>query len=136
MLKHTHMNIYHAQMQTSIRHSGSIIHLRKHSFNMFINRIYSCRSKIGKITYLMKTPFATSYVTAMFHPTIGQRAHQSLSNVSTPEMGMIPQGLRVDCRLTHSQGDTLSQTNTVGFTRPSTTGQASTVRRPSIAYMQ
>ena len=48
MLKHTPMNIYHAQMQTSIRHSGNIIHLSKHSFNMFIifiNRIYNCRVK-------------------------------------------------------------------------------------------
>ena len=31
----------------------------------------------------------------MFHPTIGQRAHQSLSNTATPELGMIPQGIRV-----------------------------------------
>ena len=41
MLKHTHMNIYHAHMQSSIKHSGNIIHLSKHSFNMiiiFINR--------------------------------------------------------------------------------------------------
>ena len=31
---------------------------------------------------------------AMFHPTIGQRAHQSLSNAATPELGMILQGIR------------------------------------------
>ena len=37
MLKHTHMNIYHAQMQSSIIHSGNIIHLSQHSFNMFIS---------------------------------------------------------------------------------------------------
>ena len=37
MLKHTHMNIYHAQMQSSIIHSGNIIHSNKHSFNMFIS---------------------------------------------------------------------------------------------------
>ena len=37
MLKHTHMNIYHAQMQSSIIHSGNIIHLIQHSFNMFIS---------------------------------------------------------------------------------------------------
>ena len=77
MLKHTHMNIYHAQMQTSIRHSGNIIHLSKHSFYMFItfiNRNIVAEVKMDKITYLMKTPSATSYVTATFHPTIGQRA--------------------------------------------------------------
>ena len=42
----------------------------------------------------MKTPSATSYVAATFHPTIGQRATQSLSNAATPEMGMILQGIR------------------------------------------
>ena len=53
---------------------------------------------------LVKNP-TTSYVAATFHPTIGQLAHQSLSNAATPELGMIPQGLRVNCRLTDSQGD-------------------------------
>ena len=33
---------------------------------------------------------ANSYVTAMFHPTIGQCAHQYISSTATPEMGMIP----------------------------------------------
>ena len=32
----------------------------------------------------------TSYVDATFHPTIGQCAHQSLSTIATPELGMIP----------------------------------------------
>ena len=41
---------------------------------------------MNKITYLMKSPSATSYVAAMFHPTIGQRAPQSLSNAATPEL--------------------------------------------------
>ena len=54
----------------------------------------------------MKTSPATSYVAATFHPTIGQLSHQSLSNAATPELGMIPQGQRGQCRLTHSQGDT------------------------------
>ena len=44
----------------------------------------------------MKNLPATSYVVATFHPTIGQCAHQSLSNTATPEMGMIPQGIRVN----------------------------------------
>ena len=59
---------------------------------------------MDKITYLIRTRSATSYVAATFHPTIGQRAHQSLSNAATPELGMIPQGLREQHRLTHSQG--------------------------------
>ena len=33
---------------------------------------------------------ATSYIAVMFHPTIGQHAHQSLSSTTTLEMSMIP----------------------------------------------
>ena len=54
--KHAHMNIYHAQMQLSIRHSGNIIHSYKHSFNMsiiVINSKYSCGSRNGQEHYLM-----------------------------------------------------------------------------------
>ena len=50
---------------------------------------------MDKNTHLIGTRPATSYVTTTFHPTIGQRAHQSLSNIATPELGMIPQGIRV-----------------------------------------
>ena len=32
---------------------------------------------------------ATSYVTTMFHQTIGPCAHQSLRNTATPKLGMI-----------------------------------------------
>ena len=39
----------------------------------------------------MKNP-ATSYIAATFHPTIGQHAHQYLSNAATPKLGMIPLG--------------------------------------------
>ena len=47
--------------------------------------------KYRRQTYLlMKNSPATSYVAATFHPTIGQFAHQSLSNAATPELGMIP----------------------------------------------
>ena len=50
---------------------------------------------MDKNTNLIGTRPTTSYVDAMFHPTIGQRAHQYLSNTATPELGMIPQGIRV-----------------------------------------
>ena len=33
---------------------------------------------------------STSYVTAKFHPTIGQCVPQSLNNTATPKLGMIP----------------------------------------------
>ena len=56
-------------------------------------------------TYLlMKNSPATSYVAAMFHPTIGQHAHQSLSNTVTPKMGMIPPGIRVNAGLHIAKG--------------------------------
>ena len=41
----------------------------------------------------------TSYIAATFHPTIGKYAHQSLSNTTTLELGMIPQGIRVKAGL-------------------------------------
>ena len=44
-------------MRLFIIHSGNIIHSYKHSLIMFItfiNRKYGCRSKMSKITYLMK----------------------------------------------------------------------------------
>ena len=72
------MNLYHAQMQLCILHSGINMHSFKHSFHMFnmiINRKYIfAEVKMDKITYLMMNSSATSYVAATFHPTIGQRA--------------------------------------------------------------
>ena len=50
---------------------------------------------MDKNTHLIGTRPATRYIAAMFHPTIGQPDHQSLSNTATPELGMIPQGIRV-----------------------------------------
>ena len=53
----------------------------------------------------------------MFHPTIGQCAHQSLSNIATPELGMISlrnKGTLADSYI--AKGATkLSQANIVGF---------------------
>ena len=67
-------------------YSGSNTNTFQHS-NININYIDAVNSS----TYLLvKNPPATSYVAATFHPTIGQLAHQSLSNAATPELGMIP----------------------------------------------
>ena len=49
---------------------------------------------MDKNTHLIRTRPTTSYVAGTFHPTIGHRAHQSLSNAATPELGMILQGIR------------------------------------------
>jgi len=52
------------------------------------------RIETQEILILKEACPATNYVAATFHPTIGQCAHQSLSNTATPELGMIPQGIR------------------------------------------
>ena len=73
------------------------IHSFKHatcsSYSLISN--YNCRGKMDMNTHLIRSCPATSYVAAMFHPTIGQCAHQSLSNTTTLELDMIPQGIRV-----------------------------------------
>ena len=55
-------------------------------------------------TYIMMKNPAASYIAATFHPTIGQRAHQSLSNAATPELGMIPPRIRVNAGLHIAEG--------------------------------
>ena len=63
-----------------------------HNYSIDIKYIIA-EMKYRQQTYLsVKNSFATSYVAATFHPTIGQRAHQSLSNAATLELGMIPSG--------------------------------------------
>ena len=62
------------------------------AFNMFI--VIHKQNTVMEIKYkgiliLKEACPATSYVAAMFHPTIGQCAHQSLSNSTTLELVMI-----------------------------------------------
>ena len=59
-----------------------------------------------EILILKEVHPVTSYVTATFHPTIGQCSHQSLSNNATPELGMIPQGIRETLAGSHVAKDT------------------------------
>ena len=72
---------------------------------------------MDKSTHLIITHPATSYIVATFHPTIGQGAHHSLSNTATPELGMIPQGIRVKVGLHIAKYTLISQANIVGFIR-------------------
>ena len=53
----------------------------------------------SRILILKRICPTTSYTAATFHPTIGQRDHQSLSNTATLDLGMIPQGIRVKAGL-------------------------------------
>ena len=68
------------------------IHLTCSSFLLTENKVVEV--KWTRALILWWTRSTTSYVAATFHPTIGQRAPQSLSNVATPELGMIHQGIR------------------------------------------
>ena len=67
-----------------------------HAFFMFIliHKQFIEEIKYTRILIWKRSWPATSYVTATFHPTIGQCAHQSLRTTATPELGMIPQGTR------------------------------------------
>ena len=109
MLKHTHMNIYHAQMQSSIRHSRNIIHLSKHSFNMFIifiNRIYSCRSKMDKITYLMMNSIRNQICCCNVPPKHRPACSLISQQCYHPRAGHDSPRNKGTSRLTHSQGYT------------------------------
>ena len=123
MLKHTHMNIYHAQMQSSIRHSGNIIHSNKHSCNMFIislTEIKVAEVKMDKITYLMMNSFRNQL--RRFNVSPNHRPACSLISQQHchPRAGHDSPRNKGTSRLTHSQGCTKqSQANTVGFIRPS-----------------
>ena len=70
------------------RNNASIQH--NNMFITFHQAIYNTRNTIveNNIDRTLICP-ATIYVTATFHPTIGQCAHQSLSDTATPELGMI-----------------------------------------------
>ena len=107
--KDAHMNIYHAIMQLSIRHSGNIIHSYKHSLNMFITFIninYGCRSKMDKTTYLKKKMFRNQLrrcnVPLNHRPACSlisqQRCHPRAGHDSPRNKGT--------SRITHSQGYT------------------------------
>ena len=68
-------------------------------------------------------------------PSNHKPACSSISqHTTTPELGMIPPRIRVNCRLPHSQGDTNNKPTQLGFTGLQQTSQASIVRRLTTAY--
>ena len=60
---------------------------------------------------------AISFLAATFHPTIGQCAHQYLSNTATPKLVMIPTRNKGTLEDSHIAKDIskIIQANTVGF---------------------
>ena len=104
-----------------LSYSGSK-HMFIQAFNMFIifiNNKYGCRSKMSKITYLMKNSIRNQLrrcnVPPNHRPTCSlisqQRRHPRVGHDSPRNKGT--------SRLTHSQGyPKHSQANTVGFIRP------------------
>ena len=126
------MIVYHTQVQLSIINGRSNMHSCKHPF---ICRNYKYRSKWTRgLIFRMKNLPRNQ----LRHCNVPPNHRPACSSVSQqhchPELGMIPQGLRVNCRFTHNQGDAISKPNTAGFDRPSTIGQASTVRTPTTTY--
>ena len=83
-IKYIHICIVHVNTQ---RKKNAFIQ----AFNMFI-LIHKTIAEIKHTTILiLRRSFpANSYVAAMFHPTIGQCAHQPISSTATLELGMIP----------------------------------------------
>ena len=83
------INIYRFIMQSTAE--AKFIH-SKHSTCSYnsLRQLQLQRFKHKKHLSWEEACPATSYVATMFHPTIGQCAHQSLSTTATPELGMIP----------------------------------------------
>ena len=107
--KHAHMNIYHAQMQLSIRHSGNIIHSHKHAFNMFILSLTEkivAEVRMDKITYLMVKSFRNQ----LRHCNVPPKHRPACFLISQqryhPRAGHDSPRNKGTSRLTHSQGYT------------------------------
>ena len=111
--------IQHSQLQLCILDSG----INVHSFNMFniiINRNVVAEVKMCKITCLMET----SLCNQLRHCNVPPNRRPACSLISQqrfhPQVGHDSPRNKGTSRLTHSQGYTKhSQTNTVGFIRPS-----------------
>ena len=74
----------------------------------------------GLLIFQWRTCPATSYVAATFHPTIGQCAHQSLSNIATPKLGMIPtrnRGTTIGSHIAKYISKSIQAKTTFGFIR-------------------
>ena len=119
-VEHAHMNIYHAQMQIFIIRSGNNTHSHKHSFNMFIviiNRKYGCRSKMSKITYLMKNSICNQLHRCNVPPNhrpacslISQQRYHPLAGHDSPRNKELV-GLHI------AKDNKTFQANTIGFIR-------------------
>ena len=119
MLPHAFTNHRHKCNQFVVKSTYAFIHTIS-IHHVHLQKQYSCKGlSIRRYLSLIEACFATSYVTATFHPTIGQCAHQSLNRTTTPEMGMIPTRNKGTLADSHIAKDTpkLIQDNIVGFIR-------------------
>ena len=88
-----------------------------HSSMQHIHKTNSLQRLSTRILILKRSWPATSYVVAMFHPTIGQCAHQYLSITATPDLGMISTRNQGTTDLHKARPYIHSQANTqLGFT--------------------
>ena len=110
-------------MQLFIIRNGSNIQLYKHSFNMFITSIninYDCRSKIDKVTYLMKNSFQNELHCCNIPPNHRLVCSLISQQCCHPRAGHDSPRNKEQASLYIAKDTQLSQANTVGFIRPST----------------
>ena len=116
------LNIYRAQMHSFFILSGTTYistAFIRHVHFIFINRHYSCRSKMDKITYLMMNSIHNQLRRCKVPPYHRPACSLISQQRCLPELGMILQGIRELVGL-HIARDIQkhSQANTVGFIRP------------------
>ena len=88
-----------------MKHTTEInsFHSSIHSCTLIYEQLQLQGLKHKKYLSLSEYCLTASNVAATFHPTIGQCAHQSLSNTTTLELGVIPPRNKELSSLTHSQ---------------------------------
>ena len=90
----------------------------------------------GILIFWWRNHPSTSYVAATFHQTIGQCAHQSLSNTATTELDMIPQGLRVNAGLHIAKGHKSAIQHSWVYQAINQSAKPTQFKDQSTAYMQ
>ena len=106
--------IFHAQ-----RNNIHFYSIHSTSFIILINSNQDCRSKIHKITYLMKKSIRNQLRRCNIPPNHRPACSSISQQYCHPRAGHDSSRNKGQSRLTHSQGTQISQAPTVGFIRPS-----------------
>ena len=124
-----HNHSYTQRKQTYIY--SSIQNVHHHS----LNDKYKCRDEMVKNTYLMKNSSRNQLRRCNVSPNHRPACSSISQQRCHARAGHDSSGLRVNCRLTHSQGTHQTAKPTpLGLSSHPQIGQASTVRRPTTAH--